>query len=784
MLLAACGGAAVDPSASASAATVAAGRETALAATVADTAPTAVAAADPGSRTGPSGTNWPIVLNATTSARPGDVISLQGANFGSAPVVFFDGAPGTPLQIVNSVATNWLAVQIPTTATGPLLLRVSNATGTSAQVRVNAAKPLHLDALQLVPGGAFRLFGRNLILSGYRPHLTIDGIAATVVLAQSNEYMLTAYAPATLQPTSAAAVVVDNGTASGKYQLDRTIQVVASGTGDPFALGVGWGAAFSSVASHIVDATGDPRMPVKVQCNGNVDDSPAVQNAINLAAADGGGIVRLPAGRCLMFSSMNLQSRVVVQGAGKSATELVYAANYPVYGIGLDLSGIRNLTLTNSGSALEGPLLKDSTRVVLQNVKVQMGTSRQMYLSGNTHFVVAGSDFIQAGSVSQQGPYILNNSSGLVFTGNTTQWVGGAPAFGQVHDSYIQGNHFTRDGAFQNAGGTVHSLTLDFAYRVAVVGNTFDVMNGPITNVTRNDGEAVLCEGGGASRTENLGTVATATATTVSDPANTINVDPFGTGSIPEDYGIAIVGGTGAGQTRQVVAYTWPTLTVDRAWDITPDATSHYATFVWGVEKSLIKDNNFSQNPRGIWLYHTAIRDVDVVGNSISEGGGIYLRSYQNLLTKSFMPIYNVLIARNKVVNTTRNWSSYVTAVFVNSDALAFGIANIGIEMRSNAITANQPNVSSAYEEYAGIEGFMNMMRVENYNGYQSSPMPRMLGTIIANDSCTNCDIAVRVGTGAGGTTILNMGLVNSPSLLADWATTSSSETSFATVVH
>ena len=65
---------------------------------------------------------------------------------------------------------------------------------------------------------------------------------------------------------------------------------------------------------------------------------------------------------------------------------------------------------------------------------------------------------------------------------------------------------------------------MDFAHRIAVVGNTFDVLGGPIVNKMRNDGESFLTEGGGGRRTESLGTVANATATTLSDPSNTINV--------------------------------------------------------------------------------------------------------------------------------------------------------------------------------------------------------------------------------------------------------------------
>ncbi len=733
---------------------------------------------------GASGTNPPIVFNATTSARAGDVVSLQGENFGSTPRVFLESAPEAALEIVNRVATNGLAVRIPADAQGALILHVASATGTSARVLLNAARPLHMDTLQLTAGGAFRLFGRNLRVSGKSPSVTIDGLAATLDLSVSDEHMLVGVAPKTLRRASAATVSIDNGNGSGAASLDRVVEVMGWQGVDPFALGVGWAAGFAELAAREIHASTDSRLAQKAACDGSRDDAPAVQRAIDLAAANGGAVVRLPAGRCRLAQRLSLRSNVVLAGAGKNSTELVYDIDYPVYGVGIDLSGLRNLTLTNSGKASEGPLIKDSTHVIMQNVRVRLGTSRQMYLTGNRHIVVSGSDFEQGGSISQQGPYILNDSTALVFEGNTTRWREGAPAFGRIHDSLLRGNRFTRDASVQNGGGTVHSLVLDFAHRIAVIGNVFDVVNGPVTNTTRNDGEAILAEGGGAQRTENLGSVASAGASTLSDPSNTLLVDPFGTGSIPENYGVAIVAGKGAGQTRRVVAYTRPTLTVDRPWDVVPDATSRYATFVWGLERVLIKGNMLSQNPRGIWLYHTAVRDVDVIGNTISEGGGIYLRSYQKLATKSFMPIYNVLIGGNRIVNSNGRWMSYVNSVFVNADARAFGIATIGVEIRSNSIVANRPNVSSGWEEYANTEGFMNMMRVENYDGYESSVMPRLLGSILSDNACTNCDVAVRVGTGAGGTTILGMQMTNTPSVLADWATTSTREQSKDTVTR
>jgi hypothetical protein len=735
------------------------------------------------------GSNPPVVFNASGSARAGQVVSLQGENFGASPVVTLESAPGVALPIVNSVtsgATQFLAVRLPETATGALQLRVRNAASSSALVNLNAARPLHLDAMELITGGPVRVFGRNLRLDGSTPRLLINNVEASIDLVRSDEHQLVATVPATLTASRAAVITVDNGNGTGAATLDRTVTVARAAGTDPFALGVSWAAGFAPIAGHVVNAATDPRLSSKVVCDGANDDNAAIQAAIELAAADGGGVVQLPAGTCRLSDWLQLRSRVVLQGAGKGTTELRYPVNYPLYGVKLDLTGVRQLTLTNTGGASEGPLIKDSSHVVIQNVAVNLGTSRQMYFSGNRHIAIKGSDFTQAGGLGGQGPYTLDDTTGLVFEGNSTRWVTGAPTFGRVHDGLIGSSRFSRDATDQNVAGFVHSMTLDFAYRVAVVGNTFDVIGGPITNHARNDGETILTEGGSSARTENLGSVQSATATTLSDPSTTLNTDPFGAGSLPENYGVVIVAGKGAGQTRRLTAYKAPALTVDRAWDSVPDSSSRYATFVWGLEKSLLKGNTFSQNPRGVWLYGTSVREVEVVDNTIGEGGGIYLRSTQNLASKRFTVMYNLLVARNRITNTTRHWDSYLNSVFVNMDAKAFGIATLGVEMRDNRIVANSPNLdlNSSQEEYANTEGLTNLMRIESYSApYESQALPRMLGTLITGNSCAHCDAVVRTGTGAGGTTLVGNAMLDSAVMLSDANSTGTQERSTDTVV-
>lgn len=703
--------------------------------------------------------NEPVIYNSNFSAVPGDIIGLQGSGFGDAPTVSLEvsgnaaDAAEVNLPLVNSYGQGWLTFRIPKNAVGPLVVHVNNGKFRSASVKLNAARAYHLDALEIVPLGSFHIFGRNLLLPGYKPSVMVDGIAASIDLKSSNEHMLTVTAPKELSSTTNSKITVDNGNGTGTSILDRKIRVSVGYSGDPFLLGVGWAAAFSGISSRVFNAVSDTRLLKRVMCNDDDDDTPTLQSAIDQIAASGGGVLQLPVGTCRLLGSLKLKSKVVIQGAGKERTFFKYEGNYPFWGQGLDLAGVRAMTLTNMRGPIQTVVLKESTRVFLQDVKFFLGGGDHMFLTNNKNFVVMNSDFIQPKNTSGYGPYTFSGCSGLVFIGNLTKFAFAGGAFPDIHDSYIHNNHFTRDITDnQNDQGIVHGIAIDSAYRIALIGNEFDVIGGPIVNKSRNDGEAILTEGGGSwRRTENIGTVFSATANTLTDPGNKINVNPISLKEIPENYGVAIVGGKGAGQTRQVVAYSNGTLTIDRPWDAIPDNTSHYATFIWGLEKSLIKENKLSQNSRGIWLYMTAVREVDIVSNIINEGGGIYLRSTQNLKERLFTPIYGVRIQNNRISNDSKEWQSYINVSFVRIGANDFGIGVIGVEVRNNFIKANRPNLILPSEEATWVEGYANLMRVEaEYENL--SNQNRLLGTIFQNNICVDCDIGFKVRDGARGT--------------------------------
>ena len=688
----------------------------------------------------------PKIFNASQEARGGDIITIQGANLDRSTVVRLEAPDGstTNLQIVNRVGDLQISVQLPPTLVDPVVLRLKNDNGTSGTSRLNAARPQHIDATRIVPGGRVRLFGRQLKVAGHEPRLTVDGQPAAIDLDASTETMLVATVPLGARPTGVAEIAADNGNGTGATQLTAPVSI-ENGSGDPLSLGVGWAAGFDFV-SHVIRAA--------ATCDGNSDVTASIEDAVRKAASDGGGVVLLPEGTCRIAGTIDLSSKVILRGAGQERTKLVYEGNYPVYAKNLDLVGLQDLQLRNVGAVQEGVAWRENTRSVIQRVTFDMQKSRQWFLVDNRDMIFDNNTIMQTDSFDEQNPYRFDRSSGLVFSNNTSTNTAGSPTFELVHDSVFVGNHITRDASRQDESPVVahHQFVIDFAYRVSIIGNRFDVINGPITATLRNDGETILVEGGGPLRTEQVGTIAEASGRTLTDPNSVINVDPFKTG-LPWNFAVAIVSGKGAGQTRRITGYRNSTLEVDRDWDLIPDASSHYATFVWGLDDVLIDGNALSDNPRGIWLYSCSVRDVFITHNTIINGGGIYLRSFQILKQKWFNIQLNTVITDNTIENDTGRWMSYLMLENVRSDPLAFGIGNLGTEVRRNTIVANTPNVTSQTEEYASREGYVALVHSEGGAGV-TGDNPAIVAPIFQNNVCTKCATSFVVGTGVYGADI------------------------------
>ena len=97
---------------------------------------------------------------------------------------------------------------------------------------------------------------------------------------------------------------------------------------DPFGLGVPWSADFN-FSQNVYNIKTDPRLSQR----NTGDDRLLIQEAIDKAHADGGGVVYLPAGHYTLKytkgSGITMRSRVVLKGDGRDKTIISYGYGAP-----------------------------------------------------------------------------------------------------------------------------------------------------------------------------------------------------------------------------------------------------------------------------------------------------------------------------------------------------------------------------------------------------------------------------------------------------------------------
>lgn len=292
----------------------------------------------------------PVIINQPFTAKPGDVISLTGSGFGSSPQVIFKARrqeAAAPVKIVHA-SEKALAIEIPKTQPFDVYdIAISDGTAVTPAVAVNLPRAMHFDTPEIASNDTFRIFGRNLYAAPASPSVTlVDTVTgaqlpATIDLAASDAYSLTVAAPGGIVAGHPYTVVVSNG--YGSARADKSIQGRSAEGGDSFRLAVPWGRDFISedgqhyngtadnASHHVYNVKTDPFLKRHASGDGVSDDRPAIQAAIDAAAAHGGGLVFLPEGTYHLSAAANgsairMAPGVVLQGHGPSHTKIVWGA--------------------------------------------------------------------------------------------------------------------------------------------------------------------------------------------------------------------------------------------------------------------------------------------------------------------------------------------------------------------------------------------------------------------------------------------------------------------------
>jgi hypothetical protein len=770
----------------------------------------------------------PVIFNQPSTAKPGDIISVNGSGFGSSPRVYLKLGHQTASGEVPTIKgeNNLVVFQIPKDKALDLYeIWVSDGAAASAHVTVNGPRATQFDSPDIASGGNFRIFGRNLYVNNVAPKVTFvdanTNASLAAVVTSGDAYRLWATAPGGIVSGKRYKIRIES--AFGATYADQTL-LGRPGGADYFGLGAPWGADFvfrdgpgykRGVAGtnendhHIYDVTNDPALSVHAKGDGVTDAMPAIQAAINLAKSHGGGIVYFPPGTYRLASKVGttiaLRSGVVLKGHSASDTKIVFGPTtqqdesyrFTAFWLepGTQLAGFADLSMQNIDKSSQqvaniSTSNGDVSRIFIQRVNWDLGSGKPIFLQGD-RIAIENSTFRQA--INSQvprsngdgglGPIYIARANNFILRNNTISWSSGFIQLSYLTDALIEGNHFTR-GADQIIAGPQHTnwpyvqkpiavgdviqrttgrqISVNFSKNLVIHSNTFDTSGNPLKG-NWNDGETILSEGGGGTRTEDAGTVTAASALTVADNSRC-------SGACSWNYYpnaiLSIVSGAGAGQIRHIVGRNNNTFTVDEPWDITPSPGDHFAIAVPSFENVLIRYNTMTGNPAGVVLWASTFLNVSIVSNNLIDNGGIYLRPDQrvpagtpNGATFKIDRVRNIEIIGNTLQNTKGLFESYIAINYAIASKNSFWGASVdGVEVRNNRLTA-RPGTPA----YWFAEGYANNVYYQNSGTpYVENGTAAVAGTIFQGNWCVNCPTAFRVATGVRATVIWNTAYSNS----------------------
>lgn len=565
----------------------------------------------------------PVVFWASQPVAPDETIlvTCAGTDLGStAELAAIPNAdPASPLAAAPA-ATGWTPVT-PHTATPrsvTVTVPAAWAHGLYALRLVEAgiAGPVHLVNRPdpwfvqgdlgdtATPGGTLTIAGNSLELvaswsTGPRAALVRNGaVAATLTtparLTASTGYALRYAIPANL--------------AEGDYQL-----YVHNGCGGP----AGW-VKFATFVRTPVDTITIKRADVwpansfTVAAPTGTDDDAKFTAALDAAAAAGGGIVNVPAGTYVLTQPLLLPRYTVLKGAGRDKTTVRWdnnprAANPNLAGLVMNRNytqdepfGLEDIAFTTTNTAYWSAVVyRGFTRVPTAFRRLRITAPRlDTTLEDNMPFGIylrrtANLRIEDVEIESSKGIFGRDDVRHVLITGSRVRYNNFGFKFSAMsHNLIVAGNTIEVTGPTE--GNT--SLCLDpffsatdpYCRDVLWIKNTYPV----VPKHESQDGGYTADGSDGIYR----GAITATNGTTMTLASPTLSVAGKG---VPATYnwtgGVALIlDGRGAGQWRHVLGVTQgsTSVTLDRPWEVAPDATS-IVSIISMLGRYLMVDNDY-----------------------------------------------------------------------------------------------------------------------------------------------------------------------------------------------
>lgn len=745
--------------------------------------------------------NTLFIFHHTESAAPGDYIAVQGHFSADAEVGLVINGDRTysilkPVQQGEGIYQARIPANLPL---GRYEIFIKNGNLRSAGKFINQVVGDCFNSPQVYSGADMVMKGRDLVMEGVSPTIRFvqqnSGKVSfgTFVSKGSYRFKLKFKAPADLVAGRKYTVFVNNG--FGETPVGDTLTAIAPAD-DYYELGVAFHANFTAkIVSNVYDLTSDNRLTARITAgDATTNYRDAIQSAIDRASADGGGVVRIPKGtyQCVgtAGTALTMKSNVILEGAGADATTIEYAGfttRFLYSPSSRSNVGIANIRLVNKnavGDAAEKSAAGtfNSDVFFIKNVRWEIGVGNTILIQRVNKLVIQNFTASQSRD-GLAGPMRVNHCKFATVKESMFSMVRSVQ-FANANRYFVEDNTFTRDMRIPIIRTTTaHIITNDFMSHSLVAGNKFLVANGPIpriagmdpnghrTKVRNNDGESIICEGGGPKPPFLYkGNVSGATATTLTDSDQHF-------GAIENVPYVSIIRGKGMGQVRKIAAVTETTLTLTTPWEITPDTSSVYATFCFGLQNVVYYNNRFENQQRGITIYKAAVRRVDLVENKLINSGAIDLQPTQNTRngnkTLQFTPIYDVDLVGNLASSVSDQYKgcSMGLQLVQNKIPEIWGTVCIGLRMKDNTLQQQTPNQLVVVDDdyYPSFNAYMTYLRKTSAGKdpgtyFKATGVPLILGTIIQDCTVQDAEKPVSLGTGTYYTLITGMKKINSAS--------------------
>lgn len=608
---------------------------------------------------GESQGSMPKVIWASDPTQPGQTLSVQGDGFVGGSTTVKVGRledvriiepqtaaikPGQgDLKAVEAAElvqlNNYsLAAVIPgTLEKGELCVWIETPAGTSDVIVLNRAIPQWAENAVAVPGKALRIFGRNLNGPKVKAYIssTTNDKGKLIDVTNASDYAVTIRIPDKMDAGDYK-VWIHNGY-GGRFGWSEPIQIKL-GTDTKGQ----WPTTMFDVTGYGADKTGSR------------DTTADIQNAINAANSNGGGIVYFPDGTYIINGTLEVFPKTQLKGQSRTGVMLKDSGNSSrrdvmIYG---DTEfGIENLSIESNNclKAVAAPKYMANQQLDIMwwfPIKTRNpqnplphpwppSEERQAQYSyqGVSKDFTVNNVSIKNNLLMSQRPQGMNSSiTCIANAGDNTQITNcDLVTDGNITDLFgcdylrVYNNNFAYNKAIDcetNAQGCNHVVweknTLDgksydsnkvdasgffFQYGCYKADNMYIADNYVHDVVGGNRGEGICFDGAPSpAAVQYLGYAGSAGANTVTADfargyENKYPIVPMQSTWNPNYFtmnSVVIIDGKGKGQYRFITSNNADTITVDKLWDVVPDTTS-------------------------VFLVEKIARDVIIVGNKIER---------------------------------------------------------------------------------------------------------------------------------------------------------------------